>query len=61
MNENELDNLSWSVFIHWDLARISTIAEWNTVVVFWGKTKNYITLYLYGIEHCMFVFRKPKS
>ena len=25
----------------------------QTVVVFWGKTKNYITLYLYGIEHCL--------
>jgi hypothetical protein len=25
----------------------------QTVVVFWGKTKNYITLYLYGIEYCL--------
>jgi hypothetical protein len=25
----------------------------QTVVVFWGKTKNYVTLYLYGIEHCL--------
>jgi hypothetical protein len=28
--------------------------EWQTVVVFLGKTKNY-TLYLYGIEHCMYI------
>jgi hypothetical protein len=33
----------------------------QTVVVFWGKTKNYITLYLYGIEHCLcFVNQKLK-
>jgi hypothetical protein len=29
--------------------------------VFWGKTKNYITLYLYGIEHCLcFINQKLK-
>jgi hypothetical protein len=33
----------------------------QTVVVFWGKTKNYITLYLYSIEHCLcFVNQKIK-
>jgi hypothetical protein len=33
----------------------------QTVVIFWGKTKNYITLYLYGIEHCLcFVNQKLK-
>jgi hypothetical protein len=33
----------------------------QTVVVFLGKTKNYITLYLHGIEHCLcFVNQKLK-
>ena len=33
----------------------------QTVVVFGGKTKNDITLYLYGIEHCLcFVNQKLK-
>jgi hypothetical protein len=35
---------------------------WNRLLwLFWGKTKNYITLYLYGIEHCLcFVNQKLK-
>jgi hypothetical protein len=44
-------NLYW-IFLTRILLKMS-IRMKQTVVVFWGKTKNYITLYLYGIEHCL--------